>query len=267
MVESLRIYRRLTGAKIRSQLQYRASFSLNVLSSFAGTLLDFLAIAVIFSHLPRLQGWSMAEVSFLYGISGVAFGITDLVIGHFDRFGQMIRMGEFDLVLVRPMGSLFQIVSADFQLRRIGKIVQAGAVLTGAIVALDLTWTPDKIGLLLLTIACAIVIFASVWTIGIAICFWTSETTEMNNAVTYGGNYLTSYPIEIYGVWLRRILAIGIPMAFVNYYPALYLLDRADPFDGPYFLRFLSPLAALGLATAAALVWRVAVRHYRSTGT
>ncbi len=45
-------------------------------------------------------------------------------IGHLDQFPQKIRDGNFDIVLVRPRGTLFQVVASDFQLRRLGKAAQ-----------------------------------------------------------------------------------------------------------------------------------------------
>jgi len=261
------IYLHLVGARIRSQLEYRASFVLSTLGSFLATFLDFLAIAVIFTHLPRLEGWSLHEVAFLYATSAISFSFTDLLVGHFDRIGEMIRTGEMDVILIRPLGSLFQLVSADFQLRRVGKLAQALAVLAYALAGLQITWTPLRAVFLLVVLLAGTVIFTSVWICGVALSFWTTETTELNNAFTYGGAFLTSYPLEIYGVWVRRLLAIGIPMAFVNYYPALYLLHRHDPFGSPAVLRFLSPLVALATAAVAGSFWRVAVRHYRSTGS
>ena len=58
-----------------------------------------------------------------------------------------------------------------------------------------------------------------------------------------------------------------MPLAFVNWYPALYLLDRPDPFGFPAWLQFASPLAAVLLGPSPLLAWRTGVRHYTSTGS
>jgi ABC-2 type transport system permease protein len=55
-------------------------------------------------------------------------------------------------------------------------------------------------------------------------------------------------------------------MAFVAYFPALYVLDKPDPLGLPRVLQFLSPLVAVVAAGLAGLVWRAAVRRYRSAG-
>ena len=58
-----------------------------------------------------------------------------------------------------------------------------------------------------------------------------------------------------------------LPIAFVNWYPCLYLLGRPDPFGFPEWLQFCSPLAAALVVAAALLVWRTGVRRYTSTGS
>ena len=58
-----------------------------------------------------------------------------------------------------------------------------------------------------------------------------------------------------------------LPLAFVNWYPALYVLDEPDPFGFPAWLQLASPVAAPALLAVTWLVWRTGVRHYTSTGS
>ena len=261
------LYARLIGARVRAQLQYRLSFALDLVGTFLITFLDFLAILVLFSHLPRLAGWSLAEVAFFYGTANLAFALCNLALGHLDFFPQMIRDGSFDLMLLRPVGSLFQVISSDLALRRIGQILQGAVVLVYAVSHLHVVWTAPRLAMLLGTVAGGAVIYASVWIIGVTISFWTVEIKEITNAFTYGGSYLASYPINIFGGWARRLLAFVVPMAFVSYFPGLFVLDRPDPLGAPGVLRFCTPLVALGLALLAGRIWQFGVRHYRSTGS
>src|SRR3712207_6887600 len=46
--------------------------------------------------------------AFLYGLGGLAFGISDLLCGGFDGLSKMIRLGTFDRVLTRPVGTFAQ---------------------------------------------------------------------------------------------------------------------------------------------------------------
>jgi ABC-2 type transport system permease protein len=264
--ELLGIYRRLIGARIRSQLQYRLSFALNTLGSTLTTFLDFAAILILFGQVDALGEWTVAEVGVLYGISCVSFALTDLAIGHLDLLPRMIREGDFDLVLLRPLGSLFQVIASDFALRRLGRFTQGLAVLVVALVSLDLDWTPARLGMLVVAVVAGAAIFAGVW-IGLAtIAFWLVDSMEVVNSFTYGGNFLAQYPVNIFGPWLRRLVFFVIPVSFVSYFPALFVLDKEDPLGLPSALQFASPLVAVVTCLAAGLVWRAAVRRYRSVG-
>jgi ABC-2 type transport system permease protein len=263
----LAAYVRLAAADIRARAQYRLSFVLDVAAQFVAAATDFLAILVIFKYLPRLGGWSLPEVAFLYGMAGISFALTDLLIGHLDSLGQLIRMGTFDVLLIRPLGSLLQVASREFAVRRAGKAVMAGLVLAIAIANLHIDWSPARLGMLLAAIVSGVAIFSGVWIAGSAISFWTSDIQEVANAFTYGGSFLTSYPINIFGTWTRRLLAFVIPMAFVAYYPSLFILDKPDAVIGQPALAFAAPAIAALTLCAGMLAWRVGVRHYRSTGS
>lgn len=267
MAELAAVYFRLVGARIRSQFQYRVSFALDIAGAFCLTIIDFLAVIIIFQHLPRLDGWTLGEIAFLYGSSYVAFKLTDLVIGHIDGLPVMIQTGQFDMVLVRPLGSLFQVISSDIALRQLGSVAQGLVVLGYGLRTAGVEWTAGKLVVFATMPVSGALIFAAVWVAGATSTFWTVRTMELLNAFTYGGNMLTTYPISIFGAWFRRLFAFVIPLAFVNYFPALYLLDKPNPVDVPGWVRWCSPLVAAGLCLLAWRVWQFGVRHYRSTGS
>lgn len=264
--DSLSLYLRLIRARIRAQLQYRGSFALDVAGTFLITFLDFVAILVIFANVPQLGSWTLPEVALLYGIATLAFGITDLAVGHLDLFPQSIRDGNFDLVLVRPRGSLFQVLSADFQIRRLGRISEGVLVLAFAVGSLDVVWGPERVLVLVGAAITGVLIFVAVWVAVISSAFWTVEGREAANAFTYGGVTLAQYPIDIFDRWFRRFLAYVVPVAFIAYFPALFILDKPDPLGFPPFLSFASPLVGLAAALVALALWRFGVRHYQSAG-
>jgi ABC-2 type transport system permease protein len=263
----LETYARLAAASVRARAQYRLSFALDFAATFLSALTEFVAILVLFKHLSVLGGWSLPEVAFLYGVAGVSFSLTDMLLGHLDNFGELIRTGTFDVLLVRPRGSLFQVVASELAVRRLGKLAQAGAVLLYAIGHVHVAWSPIKVGLLLVSFGSGTAIFAGIWIAGASISFWTTEIREVVNAFTYGGSYLASYPINLFGVWLRRFLAFVVPAAFIAYYPCVVILGRSDPVAGSPWLGLLSPAVAVATLATGRMAWQFGVRHYRSTGS
>ena len=253
-------------ARARSQWQYRGSFALFLIGQALTSFIDFLALLAIFTQIDALGGWSVAEVALLYGMASTSFHITDQIIGSLDHLPVRIQDGSFDSYLLRPAGALVQVTADGFALRRLGKLIQAVPVLVVALAALDVTWSAGTALHLVTAIAAGAVIFGSVWVIGVTICFWIIDAREFVNAFTYGGNFLANQPMEIYSSWFRRLFVI-IPIAFVNYLPALSILGKERPEWAPEVLSYLSPAVAVAAFAAANTVWRFGLRHYRSTGS
>lgn len=261
------VYPRLIGARIRSQLAYRSSFAIDFVSQVMAQSYELIVILVLFSQVTALGGFSRDEVLLMYAFAGAAFGAADLFAGQLDNLPTYIRTGSFDVLLMRPLGTLPQIMCSDVRLRRIGRIIGAMAVMAYALSHVAIDWSPAKIVLIVATPVAGAVIYGSVWVVACSICFWIVEGREFANAVTYGSNAFTSYPINVYARPLRWLMAFVVPGAFVAYYPSLALLGKQDPLGLPGWVGWTSPLVAVLAATAAGLVWRFAVRHYRGTGS
>jgi ABC-2 type transport system permease protein len=266
-VEPFQLYVRLIGAQLRSQMQYKVSFLLAFAGSFLANIIEFGVVLVIFTRIPQLAGWSLAEVALLYGLSGTSFAIAETIAAALDTFQTHIVRGTFDRVLARPRGALFQVIAEDFALRRLGRVGQGVVVLVFALGTLEITWTLDRQIVLASALVCGAVIYFSIFVLGAAFCFWTVQGKEATHILTYGGDGLAQYPLDIYRGGVRRFFTFVVPLAFVNYEPALYVLGRPDPLGLPDVVRLLSPLAALLMVAAATLGWRQGVRHYQSTGS
>jgi ABC-2 type transport system permease protein len=169
--------------------------------------------------------------------------------------------------MTRPLSAFVQVLTADFQLRRLGRAAQGALVLVIALSVVDIAWSPVKMFVMLAGIASGIVIFACIFVVGAAISFWTLQDSEVLNVFTYGGSEMVSYPMTVYGTWLRRFFTFVIPLAFVTYLPALVVLDRSDPLGLPRALHYASPLVALLFVLVARGLWSLGVRHYQSTGS
>lgn len=260
-------YAALVRSRVAAQTSYRASFSVDALVQVLLTVVEFAEVYVVFHQVDSLGGFSFAEVTLLYGLATTAFSLADLTVGHVDRLPFYVRTGQFDAFLLRPLSGLGQLVTSDFSLRRAGRLVSALAILVAALVVLDVDWTPARVALLLVTPVAGAVIFASVFVASCTIGFWLVEGMEFANAVTYGGNYLSSFPFTVFGGIVRRFFTFVIPAAFVAYLPALALLGRPDPLGMPGWVSWSGPLVALVAASVAGWIWRLGVRHYVGAGS
>lgn len=265
----LTMYRRLIAVQVRSQLQYRLSFWLELTATTVTIFTYFGAIALVFQRFGNLGGWSLGEVAFLWGIVEFSFGLMDMIFSGFDpgNFGQHVRRGSFDQLLLRPLNITLQVLGSEFVIRRLGKIIQGAAIFAIALILVDLDWTLAKLLYLPLVITSQVCFFGGLFVIGSTITFWTVESIETVNIFTYGGSELIAYPMHIYHDWLRRFFTYIVPAGLLNYYPALFFLDKPDPFNLPAFVPFLAPMPGLGTLLVALAFWRFGIRHYQSTGS
>ncbi|WP_330310122.1 MULTISPECIES: ABC transporter permease [unclassified Streptomyces] len=265
--DGLRAYRMIAAMWIRSTMAYRASFALAVTGNLVVSGLDFVAILLMFSQVDRLGGYSLPEVAFLYGSSAAAFGLAQLAFGSLDRLGSRVRDGTLDTLLVRPVPVLAQVAADRFALRRLGRITQGLLILGYATAALDISWTPLKMLMLPLMLLSGGVIFSAVFVAGAAFQFVAQDASEVQNSFTYGGSTLLQYPPTVFAKDLVRGVTFVLPLAFVNWLPALYVLGRPYPLDLPTWVAFAPPLVAAGCCALAGIAWRAGLRSYRSTGS
>jgi ABC-2 type transport system permease protein len=200
-------------------------------------------------------------------LSATSFGFADLAIGSMDRLGGRVRDGTLDTLLVRPAPVLAQVAADRFALRRVARITQGLLILGYGLAALDVDWTLLKVLLVPVTLVSGAVIFCAVFVAGAAFTFVAQDASEVQNAFTYGGTTLLQYPPTVFGKDLVRGVTFVLPLAFVNWVPAAYVLGRPYPLGLPEWTAFASPLVAAGCCALAGVAWRAGLRSYRSTGS
>ena len=267
MRHAFRLYRRYVAISIRSQMQYRASTVMLAAGFCLLTCLEFAALWVLFEHFGNVRGWRLPEVALLYGMVNIAFALAEGFARGFDTFGTMVKSGDFDRVLLRPRGTVLQLMGQEIQLQRIGRFLQALAVLVWAQTALEIAWSSAKIALLAGAVLSGACLFFGLFVLQATLAFWTTEGLEIANTLTNGGTETAQFPLVIYPGWFRHFFTYVVPLAGITYFPALAILDRTDPLGSAAWAHWLSPLAGMAFLLVALRAWRLGVRHYRSTGS
>jgi ABC-2 type transport system permease protein len=119
----------------------------------------------------------------------------------------------------------------------------------------------------LFALAGGVALFLGILVLQGTLSFWTVESLEVANVLTYGGVQAAQYPLALYAQWFRRVLTFVVPLACVAYYPVLAILGKADPLGAPGWVGWVSPLAGFVFLAAAFGAWRCGLRHYASTGS
>ncbi len=258
----MRLYLRYFAIHVKSQMQHKASFFLTILGQFLGAFSAFLGIYFMFTRFNQVEGFTYSEVLLCFATVLMAFSLAECFFRGFDAFSSMISNGEFDRILVRPRGIVFQVLASKVELTRLGRLLQSVLVFAYAIPASGVPWQMDKVVTLLLMILCGTAVFSGLFLIYAGLCFFTTEGLEVLNIFTDGGREFGRYPFVVYGKPVLLFFTFVVPLALFQYYPFLYLIGRSQ---NPLYM--LLPLASLGFLLPCYALWRIGLRHYRSTGS
>lgn len=262
-MNAVRLWAALVAMSIRSQMAYRASFLMLAAGQMVAISLEFGGLALLAKRYGDLPGWPLATVALLYGMSQVAFAIAEATLRGFDQFASLVRSGDFDRFLVRPCPPSLLVAGQTFELRCVGRAAAGLAAILWGAPRSGIAWDPMAIGVVAAAIATGAMLFGAVLVLQATLCFWTVESVEIANAVTYGGVTATSLPLSLYPTWLRAAFTWGLPLVLVNTVPIDVLMERGT---APAWLPWLSPVVG-GLFLAGALrAFDAGVRRYASAG-
>lgn len=261
------LYWRYAMSSIRSQMQYRASFAMFAFGHFLATGLEFVGVWALFDRFGSLQGWTLPEVALLYGMVSVSFALAEGFARGFDTFDGYIKTGDFDRALVRPRSPILQIAGREIQLMRVGRLAQGLFVLYWSSQALEIAWTASRVALLLSAILGGACLFCGLLALQATLAFWTTESLEVMNTVTYGGVESAQFPISVYRRWFRWFLIYAVPLATVNYFPSNAILGRDEALGFPAWIGWWSPVVGFLFLLMSLQAWRFGVRKYASVGS
>jgi len=243
-------------------MQYKATFFLNAVARAIMSFATVVSVLFMYTRFNEVEGFTLSQTLLCASVITMAYSLAEVFARGFDIFPRLLGNGEFDRILVRPRGIIFQVLASHMEFLRLGVFVQALAVLCYAIPNSGVIWTPDKILTLLLMILCGGAVFFGLYIVYASFAFFTVEGLEFMNILTYGGREFGRYPFSIYGEGILKFLTYIVPLALFQYYPLLYLLDRAQS----RFYMF-TPLIGLLFLIPSYAFFRFGLRKYKSTGS
>lgn len=259
---------RYVAASLRGQAQYPVSTALLTVGQIILTTVEVMGIWALFDRFGALKDWRLGEVLAFYAMVNLQFRSADLLTRGFDVLGtEFLRTGAFDRLLLRPRSLTLQLVGHDIRLSRCGRLLVAVALLVIATRTAPIDWTAARVAIALWAVAGGIALFFGILVLQATLAFWTIESLEIANVLTYGGAEAAQYPLAIYERWFRQLLTFAVPLACVAYFPVLVILGRSDPLGLPAWVGTVSPTAGFMFLGLSFVAWDYGVRRYTSAGS
>ena len=185
------------------------------------------ALWVTMRQFPSMNGWDFRQMFFLYALWMAGHELHNTLFFTVVSVPEYVREGRFDRFLVRPLDTLFQVLTVPQQIVPDG-LVLAVATLAAATVAANV-----RVDWVFVVFVPLVVVGGALIDLGISLAvatcsFWFIRVDTLRWVVMSLEQDFTRYPISIYTRGVRIVLAFVLPFAFMNYFPATYFLQKAD---------------------------------------
>jgi ABC-2 type transport system permease protein len=245
-----------------TELEYRVQFWSNIGLSLFWLAWASVGSGVFFFHTDQIAGWSYHEVLVVVGLFFTVNGFRQMLIQpNLTRLSQYVQMGTLDYILVRPVNSLFLV-----SLRNIGVHNWGDPLLGMGLVCyafLDMGRAPGgpEIALFMLLLIAALLILYSLNLLLQTTTIWLVNI-ERADAVAWSLLEAGRYPVDFYKGWVRSLLTVVVPVAFLTTFPAQALLGRLDNWAA-----LVAPVLATVLFVVSIGFWQFALRYYTSASS
>ena len=258
----LKLYLKFFSIQVKTLLEYKKSFIFSIIGQIISSFFSLISIYFLFNKFGNIEGFTFENVLICFIVSYIGFSAAECFFRGFDQFDKMISNGEFDRILTRPRGLIFQVLASKIEFEKLGKLIAAFLTLIILLYANPELLKLDKIITIILMILGTIIIYASLFIMKGGICFFTTQSLEIMNIFTDGARDLTQYPLSIFHKYIRNFFTYILPLAFVNYFPLLYVIGKVEN-----KIYIISPIISILFIIPCYIIWKIGVKKYKSTGS
>lgn len=250
-----------------SRLQYRIDSLVATLAVFLREATGIIVIYLALIKFKQINNWNVNEMLFLFSLLFITYGIVVVLFADLRDFSCMIREGRFDRLMVRPRGLLFQLISNNADV-----IAAFGHGMLGLLLFLvsakrvGIDWNVVNVTYYIGAIIGGVLIQGGIFIFFSALSFYFVETNSIREIFYWNMRKFAGYPISIYNKIIQSIMIYVIPFAFVNYFPAQFMLRKPDMEMYPQWYMYLAPAVGIVVYLLSYAFWRISVKHYKSTG-
>ncbi|MEE3334252.1 MAG: ABC-2 family transporter protein [Ruminococcus sp.] len=259
----IKLHRIFIAQYLKKLMEYKADFTLGAIGLLIAQAFQILFLGIIFSQIPSLRGWQFEQILFIYGFSLISKSLDHLFTDNLWMVGyRIVRKGEFDKYLTRPINTLYHVIAENFCVDAFGEVLSCVLLLGYSIPRLSMPFYWYTIPLWIVSAVFATLIYTSLKIMTAAISFWTKSSGHITHML-YMVNDFSKYPVSIYNRFVQTVITYILPFAFTAYYPASYFLTG----ENPLFCVGGTVVAGSVLFALAIFVWNKGIGAYESAGS
>ncbi|MGN1208522.1 MAG: ABC transporter permease [Christensenellales bacterium] len=258
------LYKKYVDMHLKSSFEYRLNTLMIAFSQVIISIGELLAVYLLFLQFNSVGSWGFYEAALMFGVITTVFSLAECFGRGYDEFPKLIKKGDLDRMLVRPVNIHLQILGSKIEFVKLSRTVLGIVVSVIAVINMNVSWDVWKVLVLILTFVCGFLVVLGLLMIGAGISVFTVDNLEFINIITNGSKELAFYPIDIYKKWLTRIFTFVIPVACFNYLPLCFLTGKGSLSPIIYGI---SPVLGMLFFVPCLLFMNFCLKKYQSTGT
>ncbi len=264
----IKLYFFFAKLSIRQELVHRASFLTGVIGQWLAYGTTFLTLFFTINYFGTLGLWEAHEVTFLYAFNLLSYAIGACVFFNpCTTLATKIRTGEFDAALTKPVTPFVHEIFNGFNFGYIGHTILSVVVMILSISQIEGFVTASNMILFFVLLLCSALIQAALLIFSSSFSFVTLNKNPILNILAYNIKSFIDYPITIYHVSIQILLTFIFPVAFINFYPSVLLLDAPNSQYFPEFVPYLTLPISILLFIFSIWFWNRSLSKYQSAGT
>lgn len=262
-MRELKLYFKYMRMNFLSGLQYKG-WPLMMLQVAFNVITDPISLVLMFSRFGNIGPWTVERLILIYAMAITSFGLAESLFRGFDYFPwRMVRTGGFDRLLLRPHSLITQVAASFFHIHRLSRVGVGLCAILWCLWRLGVTATATNVLLIFLALMGGLAAYAGVFIMTSGLSVFTIQGLDWIYIFTNASYQITRCPDEYLPRSLKNFFTFFLPVLVISYYPASYICG----WGGTLFAGLLALPAGLGFMAFSLLVWRVGVRHYKSTGS
>ncbi|MBX6314490.1 MAG: ABC-2 family transporter protein [Isosphaeraceae bacterium] len=230
-------YFRILGALGRYALAREMAFRGNFLVRVSVEVL-WLAILIafyrtVFAKTSVIADWSEPQYYFFVGCFFALNGLIEtLFLDNCNEFAELVRTGDLDFLLLRPIDEQFLITCRKIDWATAPNVLMGGVIMALALVQMHWPFNPVRAAAFVVTFTCGVLIAYSFMLLLTSLSVWMVRNQSLME-MWWLFSSLARYPKEIFlGTWaepIGRFFTYVLPILLVVNVPAAAMVRAFEP--------------------------------------
>lgn len=257
----LSLYNAFFKASFAADLEYRLNFVFLVIAEFIWYSTQLILFEVLYRHTNVIGNWNLDQMRvFIFLVLFVDSIYMILWDPNFSSFTDNVRKGTLDLLLMKPINSMFMLSSQRLSVSHIPCFFITAAGFLWSVAQLEQFNWVKLLWLILLIPTGLSVIFCGRFALNCSAILFTRA--DFLQYIWYSMFRLGLRPDAIYSGFIRFILIFIIPFAMIASIPARILLEPIQP-----WLLLWGLILPFILFFLLQKYWKYCLRHYSSASS